>query len=139
MDPHVSGPELSHWDALILTSYIVQVIMLISIASEISKRLLGFSGGKVAQLPVQATNCTSEDLTLTILAPASFTSPPTVVSLNSSPASHSRVPLGSRNEGVGEEVPKVEEGIHEIGDHLDARSESAIIGIPYNVKSLKNM
>lgn len=29
---------------------------------------------------------TSEDLTLTVLAPASFTSPPTVVSLNSSPS-----------------------------------------------------
>lgn len=29
----------------------------------------------------------SEDLTLTVLAPASFTSPPSVVSLNSSPSS----------------------------------------------------
>ncbi|CAM8929884.1 unnamed protein product [Rhodiola kirilowii] len=66
--------------------------LMISVASEISKRLLGFSGGNVAQLPVQvltvqATNYTSEDLTLTVLAPASFTSPPTVVSLNSSPTS----------------------------------------------------
>lgn len=30
---------------------------------------------------------TSEDLTMTILAPASFTSPPSVLSLNSSPSS----------------------------------------------------
>lgn len=38
-------------------------------------------------LTLQATNLTSEDLTLTVLAPASFTSPPSVVSLNSSPSS----------------------------------------------------
>lgn len=37
-------------------------------------------------LTLQASNLTSEDLTLTVLAPASFTSPPTVVSLNSSPS-----------------------------------------------------
>lgn len=36
-------------------------------------------------LTLQASNLTSEDLTLTVLAPASFTSPPSVVSLNSSP------------------------------------------------------
>lgn len=34
-------------------------------------------------LTLQASNLTSEDLTLTVLAPASFTSPPSVVSLNS--------------------------------------------------------
>uniref|UniRef100_A0A7N1A0U6 Uncharacterized protein n=1 Tax=Kalanchoe fedtschenkoi TaxID=63787 RepID=A0A7N1A0U6_KALFE len=66
--------------------------LMISVASEISKRSIGFSGGKVSQLPVQvltlqASNYTSEDLTLTVLAPASFTSPPSVVSLNSSPTS----------------------------------------------------
>lgn len=38
-------------------------------------------------LTLQASNLTSEDLTLTVLAPASFTSPPSVVSLNSSPTS----------------------------------------------------
>lgn len=38
-------------------------------------------------LTLQASNLTSEDLTLTVLAPASFTSPPSVVSLNSSPSS----------------------------------------------------
>ncbi|KAK3223114.1 hypothetical protein Dsin_010139 [Dipteronia sinensis] len=38
-------------------------------------------------LTLQASNLTSEDLTLTVLAPASFTSPPSVVSLSSSPTS----------------------------------------------------
>ena len=38
-------------------------------------------------LTLQASNLTSEDLTLTVLAPASFTSPPSVLSLSSSPSS----------------------------------------------------
>ena len=38
-------------------------------------------------LTLQASNLTSEDLTLTILAPASFTPPPSVLSLNSTPSS----------------------------------------------------
>ena len=38
-------------------------------------------------LTLEASNLTSEDLTLTVLAPASFTSLPSVVSLNSTPAS----------------------------------------------------
>lgn len=38
-------------------------------------------------LTLQASNLTSEDLSLTVLAPASFTSPPSVVSLNSTPTS----------------------------------------------------
>lgn len=38
-------------------------------------------------LTLQASNMTSEDLTLTILAPTSFTSPPSVVSLSNSPVS----------------------------------------------------
>ncbi|XP_042488156.1 uncharacterized protein LOC122068371 [Macadamia integrifolia] len=55
-----------------------------------SEKRCGPNGG-VDQLPVQvltlqASNLTLEDLTLTVLAPASFTSPPTVVSLNSSPS-----------------------------------------------------
>ncbi|KAJ4956650.1 hypothetical protein NE237_013433 [Protea cynaroides] len=63
--------------------------LIISVASEISGKRCGPSGG-VEQLPVQvltlqASNLTPEDLTLTVLAPASFTSPPTVVSLTSSP------------------------------------------------------
>ncbi|QCD82715.1 hypothetical protein DEO72_LG2g3055 [Vigna unguiculata] len=61
--------------------------IIISVASEIS----GESPGpyeRNSQLPVQvltlqASNLTSEDLTLTVLAPASFTSPPSVVSLSS--------------------------------------------------------
>lgn len=36
---------------------------------------------------LQATNLSNEDLNLTILAPASFTAPPSVVSLNSAPES----------------------------------------------------
>lgn len=64
--------------------------LLISVASEMSRQSLG-TNGRVSQLPVQvltlqASNLTSEDLTLTVLAPASFSSPPSVVSLNSAPA-----------------------------------------------------
>ncbi|XP_041015564.1 uncharacterized protein LOC121258220 isoform X1 [Juglans microcarpa x Juglans regia] len=63
---------------------------MISVASEMSGHSPCSNG--VSQLPVQvltlqASNLTSEDLTLTVLAPASFTSPPSVVSLNSSPSS----------------------------------------------------
>lgn len=65
--------------------------LLISVASQMSKPSLG-SDDRVPQLPVQvltlqASNLTSEDLTLTVLAPASFTSLPSVVSLTSTPAS----------------------------------------------------
>ncbi|KAA8533018.1 hypothetical protein F0562_032865 [Nyssa sinensis] len=64
--------------------------LMISVASEMSRQTLGSSEG-VPQLPVQvltlqASNLTSKDLTLTVLAPASFTSPPSVVSLSSSPS-----------------------------------------------------
>lgn len=38
-------------------------------------------------LTLQVSNLTSEDLTLTVLAPASFTSPPSVLSLSSRPSS----------------------------------------------------
>ncbi|KAL6988467.1 hypothetical protein U1Q18_014217 [Sarracenia purpurea var. burkii] len=65
--------------------------LMISVASEMSRQSLS-PNGRVPQLPVQvltlqASNLTSEDLTLTVLAPASFTSPPSVVSLTSSPSS----------------------------------------------------
>nr|DAD36845.1 TPA_asm: hypothetical protein HUJ06_007486 [Nelumbo nucifera] len=64
--------------------------LMISVASEMSQQTSG-SNGRTSELPVQvltlqASNLTSEDLTLTVLAPASFTSPPTVVSLNSVPS-----------------------------------------------------
>eukprot|EP00262_Sarcandra_glabra_P001191 TRINITY_DN11212_c0_g1_i2.p1 TRINITY_DN11212_c0_g1~~TRINITY_DN11212_c0_g1_i2.p1 ORF type:complete len:438 (+),score=59.80 TRINITY_DN11212_c0_g1_i2:85-1314(+) len=64
--------------------------LLISVASEMSEQTSSLNGG-VSQLPVQvltlqASNLTSEDLTLTVLAPASFNSPPKVVSLNSAPS-----------------------------------------------------
>ncbi|KAK9750832.1 hypothetical protein RND81_02G225300 [Saponaria officinalis] len=60
---------------------------MISVATETSKQTVNASR-KNSQLPVQvltlqASNLTSEDLTLTILAPASFTPPPSVLSLNS--------------------------------------------------------
>ncbi|XP_048427851.1 uncharacterized protein LOC125471475 [Pyrus x bretschneideri] len=65
--------------------------LMISVASEMSEQSSAPNGG-VSQLPVQVltlqvSNLMSEDLNLTVLAPASFTSPPSVVSLNSSPAS----------------------------------------------------
>ncbi|OMO90287.1 hypothetical protein CCACVL1_07423 [Corchorus capsularis] len=63
----------------------------ISVASEMSGQY-SVPNERVTQLPVQvltlqASNLTPEDLTMTVLAPASFTSPPSVVSLNSAPTS----------------------------------------------------
>ncbi|CAN8258955.1 unnamed protein product [Cochlearia groenlandica] len=65
--------------------------LMISVASEMSGEPCG-PHGRASQLPVQiltlqASNLISEDLSLTVLAPASFTSPPSVVSLNSTPTS----------------------------------------------------
>ncbi|KAK9060282.1 hypothetical protein SSX86_020986 [Deinandra increscens subsp. villosa] len=65
--------------------------LLISVASQMSRPALD-SDDRIPQLPVQvltleASNLTSEDLTLTVLAPASFSCLPSVVSLNSTPAS----------------------------------------------------
>ncbi|KAG9451003.1 hypothetical protein H6P81_010968 [Aristolochia fimbriata] len=64
--------------------------LMISVASKMSEQVLGPSGG-ISQLPVQvltlqASNLTSEDLTLTVLAPASLSPPPSVVPLNSTPS-----------------------------------------------------
>ncbi|XP_004238767.1 uncharacterized protein [Solanum lycopersicum] len=73
--------------------------LMISVASEMTQQTLGsFEGG--AQLPVQvltlqASNLTSQDLTMTVLAPASFTSPPSVVSLSTSPTSPMSPFIGS--------------------------------------------
>ncbi|KAK1309562.1 hypothetical protein QJS10_CPA09g00433 [Acorus calamus] len=63
--------------------------LMISVASKISEQTAETSG-KVSQLPVQvltlqASNLTSENLTLTVLAPASLVAPPSVVPLNSAP------------------------------------------------------
>ncbi|GLT98363.1 hypothetical protein SLE2022_158710 [Rubroshorea leprosula] len=65
--------------------------LMISVASEMSGQSSG-PNERLTQFPVQvltlqASNLTSEDLTMTVLAPASFTSPPSVVSLSSSPTS----------------------------------------------------
>ncbi|KAG8654050.1 hypothetical protein MANES_05G096500v8 [Manihot esculenta] len=61
--------------------------LMISVASEVSGQSSG-PNERASQLPVQvltlqASNLTSEDLTMTVLAPASFTSPPSVGSLSS--------------------------------------------------------
>ncbi|XP_073280093.1 uncharacterized protein [Primulina huaijiensis] len=63
--------------------------LMISVASEMSKQTLGSDGTQlpVQVLTLQASNLTSDDLTLTVLAPASFTTPPSVVSLSNSPSS----------------------------------------------------
>ncbi|KAL3824175.1 hypothetical protein ACJIZ3_020204 [Penstemon smallii] len=63
--------------------------LMISVATEMSRQILGSNGTQlpVQVLTLQASNMTSEDLTLTVLAPASFTSPPSIVSLSNSPTS----------------------------------------------------
>ncbi|KAG8366295.1 hypothetical protein BUALT_Bualt17G0061500 [Buddleja alternifolia] len=63
--------------------------LMISVASETSRQSLGSDGTQipVQVLTLQASNMTSDNLTLTVLAPASFTSPPSVVSLSNSPLS----------------------------------------------------
>ncbi|XP_042052911.1 uncharacterized protein LOC121798128 isoform X1 [Salvia splendens] len=63
--------------------------LMVSVASEMSDQALGSDGTQlpVQVLTLQASNMTSEDLTFTVLAPASFTSPPSVVSLSNSPLS----------------------------------------------------
>ncbi|TYH33760.1 hypothetical protein ES332_D13G080600v1 [Gossypium tomentosum] len=63
--------------------------LMISVASEMSGQYSGPNEG-ITQLPVQvltlqASNLSDEDLTMTVLAPTSLTSPPSVVSLSSSP------------------------------------------------------
>ncbi|KAH1031261.1 hypothetical protein J1N35_043435 [Gossypium stocksii] len=63
--------------------------LIISVASEMSGQYSGPNEG-ITQLPVQvltlqASNLSDEDLTMTVLAPTSLTSPPSVASLNSSP------------------------------------------------------
>ncbi|CAL5196937.1 unnamed protein product [Lathyrus oleraceus] len=71
--------------------------IMISVASEMSGESPGpyerNSQLAVQVLTLQASNLTSEDLTLTVLAPASFISPPSVVSL-SSPATPSSPFIG---------------------------------------------
>ncbi|PIN15221.1 hypothetical protein CDL12_12153 [Handroanthus impetiginosus] len=63
--------------------------LMISVASEMSRQTLGSDGTQlpVQVLTLQASNMTSDNLTLTVLAPASFTSPPSVVPLSNSPSS----------------------------------------------------
>lgn len=63
--------------------------LVISVASEMSQQALGSDGTQlpVQVLTLQASNMTLDDLTLTVLAPTSFTSPPSVLSLSNSPVS----------------------------------------------------
>ncbi|CAN0924147.1 hypothetical protein LINGRAHAP2_LOCUS33990 [Linum grandiflorum] len=72
--------------------------LLISVAPELSLR--SSTNDKASHLPVQvltlrASNLTSEDLTLTVLAPSSFTAPPSVGSLISTPATQMDSTIGA--------------------------------------------
>ncbi|KAK4402925.1 hypothetical protein Sango_1033200 [Sesamum angolense] len=60
--------------------------LMISVASEMSRQALGSDGNQlpVQVLTLQVSNMTSNNLTLTVLAPASFTSLPSVVPLSNS-------------------------------------------------------
>ncbi|KAL8518803.1 hypothetical protein ACS0TY_009959 [Phlomoides rotata] len=75
--------------------------LIISVASEMSQQTRGSDGTQlpIQVLTLQASNMTSEDLTLTVLAPASFTSPPSVVPLISS-SSSSLSPFSASSELV---------------------------------------
>ncbi|XP_037492075.1 uncharacterized protein LOC105649777 isoform X2 [Jatropha curcas] len=75
--------------------------LMISVASEMSGQCSG-ANERASQLPVltlQASNLTSEDLTMTVLAPASFTSPPSVGSLGSPTTSMSALVDSSEYSG----------------------------------------
>ncbi|KAI7726704.1 hypothetical protein M8C21_000269 [Ambrosia artemisiifolia] len=94
--------------------------LLISVASQMSRPTLG-SDDRIPQLPVQvltleASNLTSEDLTLTVLAPASFSCLPSVVSINSTPASPTDG--DSRQDGNGPQTGSFNEYAISITDVL---------------------
>ncbi|XP_071715948.1 uncharacterized protein [Rutidosis leptorrhynchoides] len=89
--------------------------LLISVASQMSQTTLALDD-RVPQLPVQvltleASNLTYEDLTLTLLAPASFTSLPSVVSLNSTPASPVNSFDSDNKHGIALNGPETEQTI----------------------------
>ncbi|KAL2519445.1 hypothetical protein Adt_15692 [Abeliophyllum distichum] len=65
--------------------------LMVSVASEMIRQTDGSNGNPlpVQVLTLQASNMTSEDLTMTVLAPASFTSPPSVLPLSNSSSSPS--------------------------------------------------
>ncbi|CAA3022650.1 Hypothetical predicted protein [Olea europaea subsp. europaea] len=87
--------------------------LVISVSSELSRQAFG---SDITQLPVQvltlqASNMTSEDLTLTVLAPSSYPYPPPAVSLSntqSSPLSSFVVPSN-----LAERVTKDEQEVSE--------------------------
>ncbi|KAK1425933.1 hypothetical protein QVD17_21298 [Tagetes erecta] len=92
--------------------------LLISVASQMSRPTVG-SDDRIPQLPVQvltleASNLTSEDLTLTVLAPASFSCLPSVVSLNSTPAS----PVDGDSDDNGPQTGSFNDYIISISDVL---------------------
>ena len=72
--------------------YVNMISWLFSTFAKITSFYLTGSNHQV--LTLQASNLTSEDLTLTVLAPASFTSPPSVMTLNSAPSSPMRPSVG---------------------------------------------
>ncbi|GAB2285410.1 hypothetical protein Dimus_019863 [Dionaea muscipula] len=101
--------------------------LMISVASEMSKQALEHDQ-KVSQLPVQvltlqASNLTSEELTLTILAPTSFTSPPSLVSLNS-PSSPVSPFVGFSTTKRLSSMPLLVENTKQGGKQLGAQSLS---------------
>ncbi|CAA2999998.1 Hypothetical predicted protein [Olea europaea subsp. europaea] len=65
--------------------------LMVSVASEMIQQTVGSNGNPLPfqVLTLRASNMTSEDLTMTVLAPASLTSPPPVVSINNSLSSAS--------------------------------------------------
>ncbi|XP_078435228.1 heat-inducible transcription repressor [Wolffia australiana] len=87
--------------------------LIVSVTSEISAQSLGPSWGSsllpIQEMTLQATNLTEEDLTLAVLAPASFTSPPSVMSLNSSPMSPMTPRAGWRSSAVAAQQGKQDE------------------------------
>ncbi|XVF43052.1 hypothetical protein PTKIN_Ptkin02bG0010000 [Pterospermum kingtungense] len=95
--------------------------LMISVASEMSGQYSG-PNERVIQLPVQvltlqASNLTPENLTMTVLAPASFTSPPSVVSLNSSSASPIS-PFVKQNGDAGASLTSLNEQLTPIADFI---------------------
>ncbi|GAB2242469.1 hypothetical protein Droror1_Dr00019244 [Drosera rotundifolia] len=94
--------------------------LMISVASEMSQQALEHEG-KVSQLPVQvltlqASNLTSEELTLTILAPTTFTSSPSLVSLNSPSTPRSPFVGFSTTQRLSS-IPLLVENSKQSGDH----------------------
>ncbi|KAH6756354.1 heat-inducible transcription repressor [Perilla frutescens var. hirtella] len=111
--------------------------LVISVASEMSRQALGSDG---TQLPVQiltlqASNMTSEDLTLTVLAPASFTSPPSVVSLSNSPSSPMS-PFSASTELASDRQAAVAHGQSSVSQKHGHKVEDGPLSVSVNEQTL---